>query len=225
MEGERRLSLSVRSNWTGRSISLISRGIVDDRPLTVGSRPGFYGRSGHRHTQWHGSSDRCRNAFHRRRFLLHLHEALRWKRRLWGRPSASVRFVSTKGVHGMWITMLMNSQYHAVPRRLTDCLIHRQNNPCNFIEMYFFTRRLYRGECRFRVTRNIQRRQAYRSVRTERTKFSREPREKRDERDERRFKVAGSKFDVSETSNQELRTSDRACRARPARRAIEKPAR
>jgi hypothetical protein len=62
-------------------------------------------------------------------------------------------------------------------------------------------------------------------VPTGRSKFTRDSREQRDERDERRFKVPGLKFDISGTSNQELRTSDRAYRPRPARYPLEKPAR
>ena len=47
-------------------------------------------------------------------------------------------------------------------------------------------------------------------------------RDSRDGRDGRRFEVRSPKFEVFGTSNPELRTSDRACRARRARRALGK---
>ena len=50
----------------------------------------------------------------------------------------------------------------------------------------------------------------------------RDSRDGRDERDGRRFEVRSPKFEVFGTSNPELRTSDLACRARRARRALGK---
>ena len=49
-------------------------------------------------------------------------------------------WVSTKDVHGMWITMWMSKQYHAVPEHPAHCPIGRQHNPCNYIEMQFFSK-------------------------------------------------------------------------------------
>lgn len=60
------------------------------------------------------------------------------------RPTVSV---STKHVHGLWITMWMSGQYHVETAHLTDCPIGRQYNPCNSIEM---------RSCR----KNVERRQA-----------------------------------------------------------------
>jgi hypothetical protein len=48
--------------------------------------------------------------------------------------------VSTKGVHGVWITMWMSDQYHAVSEYPAHCPIGRQHNPCNFTEMQFFSK-------------------------------------------------------------------------------------
>ncbi len=145
MEEERRLSLFVRSNWTRCSISLISGDIVDDRSLTVGGRPGLYGMRTHWHMQWYGGRHLHPNSSLRKALRLYQHELQPCKRRSWSRPSAPSRSVSPKDVHGMWITMWMNSQCDAAPWRLTHCPIHRQHNPCNYIEMYFFKRRLYEG--------------------------------------------------------------------------------
>src|SRR5689334_13277328 len=55
-----------------------------------------------------------------------------------GRTSPASRSVSPRVVHGLWITMWMNNQYHALPQHLTPCLISRQHDPCNYAEMYFF---------------------------------------------------------------------------------------
>ena len=46
--------------------------------------------------------------------------------------------VSTKDVHGLWITMWMSDQYHSTSQHLTHCPIDRQHKSCNSREMRFF---------------------------------------------------------------------------------------
>ena len=116
--------------------------------------------------------------------------------------------LSTKDVHGMWITMWMSEQYHAVPEHLTHCPIGRQHNPCNFTEMHFFAETRIGGQHRSYAISSLFYGRALRSVQTDRAKFTRDSREKQDERNGGEFEVYG--------------TSSRACRARRARRALER---
>lgn len=51
------------------------------------------------------------------------------------RALVSTGSVSTKHVHGLWITMWMSGQYNVGTAHHTDCPIGRQSNPCNYIEM------------------------------------------------------------------------------------------
>jgi hypothetical protein len=107
--------------------------------MSIGSRHGSFSDHGHpsvhstvQHRRWH------RNTARKQVFRHHEHEVPRRERRRQRGTSAPPFSVSTKGVHGMGITMWMNSQYHTLPQHLTHCPIGRQHNPCNFSKMRFF---------------------------------------------------------------------------------------
>src|SRR5580765_1429532 len=102
--------------------------------------PSFHIMGTHLLTPWYKGSRRRRNVLSTQGFRRYLYEVPRCKGRQRGRAFTPSRSVSTKGVHGVWITMWMSDQCHAVPQHLTHCTIGRQHNPCNFIEMPFFGR-------------------------------------------------------------------------------------
>ena len=104
--------------------------------------PGFHMLGPHLLTPWYEGRRRYRNASLRQVFRRHSYEAPQRKRRQRVRTSASALSMSTKDVHGLWITMWMSDQYHAVPQHLTHCPIGRQHNPCNSIEIRFFLQKL-----------------------------------------------------------------------------------
>jgi hypothetical protein len=79
--------------------------------------------------------------------------------------------LSTKDVHGMWITMWMSDQYHAVPQHLTHCPIGRQHNPCNFTEMHFFAETRIGGQHKSYAIRSLFYGRALRSVQTDRAEL------------------------------------------------------
>ena len=115
-------------------------------------------------TPWYEGSRRRRNVASAQGFRRNPHEVPRSNGRQGGRTLAPSLSVSTKGVHGVWITMWMSDQCHAVPQHLTHCTIGRQHNPCNFIEVPFFGRNSHAQMCRFRTTRKILQSRAYRTV-------------------------------------------------------------
>ena len=102
--------------------------------------PGFHMVGIHLLSPWYEGRRLRRNAALRQVFLRHPHKSPRRKRRRGLRTLAPPLSVSTKDVHGVWITMWISDQYHAVPQHLTHCPIGRQHNPCNSTEMRFFSR-------------------------------------------------------------------------------------
>jgi len=102
--------------------------------------PCFHTMGTHLLTPWYEDSRRRRNVASTQGFRRNPHEVPRSKGRQRGRTLAPSLSVSTKGVHGVWITMWMSDQCYAVPQHLTHCTIGRQHNPCNFIEVPFFGR-------------------------------------------------------------------------------------
>jgi hypothetical protein len=102
--------------------------------------PVFHTTGTHLLTPWYEGSRRRRIVSLREVFRRHPHEAPRRKRRQGVRTLLSPLSVSTKDVHGMWITMWMSDQYNAVPQHLTHCPIGRQHNLCNFTEIQLFVR-------------------------------------------------------------------------------------
>jgi len=102
--------------------------------------PGFDMMGTHLLTPWYEGSRRRRIVSRREVFRRHPHEAPQRKRRWRRRTLAPPLSVSTVDVHGLWVTMWMSDQYHAVPQHLTHCPIGRQHNPCNSTEMRHFSR-------------------------------------------------------------------------------------
>lgn len=162
----------------------------------------------HKDRRWH------RNTAHIQVFHHHEHEVPRRERRRQRGTSAPPFSVSTKDVHGMGITMWMNSQSHTLPQHLTPCPIGRQLNPCNFSKMRFFSRNSHGVKADIPHDQNYFLPAGVQKCTEYRSKFTWESRKKRDERDGMRLWS-----EVRDVRNVESR-----CRARPARRALEKPA-
>jgi hypothetical protein len=114
---------------------------------------------------WH-SNIALRQIF---RHLLHKSPRRKWRQRVWQLPPPLT--LSTKDVHGMWITMWMSDQYHAVPQHLTHCPIGRQHNPCNFTEMQFFAETRIGGQHRSYAICSLFYGRALRSLRTDRAEL------------------------------------------------------
>lgn len=104
---------------------------------TVDGMPGFLIMGSYLRIPWYNGTRRQRNAASTQVFHHNQYETPRRERPQWGRPLALPSSVSTKDVHGMWITMWMSDQCHAVPQCLTHCPIDRQRNLCNFSKMQF----------------------------------------------------------------------------------------
>ena len=102
--------------------------------------PGFYTMGTQLLTPWYEGRHRHRSVPLRLVFRRHPPKVARRNRREGVRAWASTFSVSTKDVHGLWITMWMSDQYDAVPQHLTHCPVGRQHNPCNFTGMQFHNR-------------------------------------------------------------------------------------
>jgi hypothetical protein len=103
----------------------------------VDAMPGFLIMGTYLRIPWYNGTRRRRNAVSTQVFHHNQYETPRRERAQWDRPLALPSSVSTKDVYGMWITMWMSDQCHAVPQRLTHCPIDRQRNLCNFSKMQF----------------------------------------------------------------------------------------
>jgi len=133
--------------------------------------PVFHTTGTHLLTPWYEGRRRHRNVSLRQIFHRHPHTSSRRKRRHGVRTLAPPLSVSTKDVHGMWITMWMSDQYHAAPQHLTHCPIGRQHNPCNFTEMRFMAETRIGEKRRSYAIRNLFYDRAIRSVQTDRAEL------------------------------------------------------
>lgn len=135
----------------------------------VVAMPGFRMMGTHLLSLWYEHRRRHRNDSLRQAFRRYPHEVPHRRRRWRVRKVPSSPSLSTKDVHGLWVTMWMSDQYHGTPQHLTHCPIGRQCNPCNFREMQFCHASSSGAEAQIPMIWNVPDRQSYRSVQAYRT--------------------------------------------------------